>query len=234
MVAGWDGPEEGWVTMRRTTTTLVAGFALAGLAGVGIAAAAAGDGPGGRIGEILSGLVQKGTINQDQADAVEKALTDAREQDRAERQERLQDRMAAVDTLLQDTLGMTRQQVMDQLRAGKTLKQIAGDKSDELASGAVALAEQELAGAVSDGRLTQEQADRIATGLETRVSQWLAGTGDGRDLGPALGMLLGGGLGRGHGHPGGPGHMGGPGPTSDEGSPDGQSGATTGPARLTT
>ncbi len=216
--------------MRRTTTTIVAGFALAGLAGVGIAAAATGDGPGGRIGEILSGLVQKGTINQDQADAVEKALTDAQEQDRAERQEHMRARMSAVDTLLEDTLGMTRQEVMDQLRAGKSLKDIAGDKADELAAGAVTLAKQQLAEAVSDGRLTQEQADRIAADMAARVAQWLDGTGDSRDLGPALGMLLGGGLGRGHGHMGGPGHLGDQGSTADQ---DGRSGATTSTAGLT-
>ena len=59
--------------MRRTVTAAVAGVVLAGAVGAGAAWAATGDGPGGRLADVLAGLGTNGTIDQEQADAVEKA-----------------------------------------------------------------------------------------------------------------------------------------------------------------
>lgn len=199
--------------MKRTTTAMVAGLALAGLAGVGIASAATANGPAGRIGEVLASLVQKGTITQGQADAVQGAIDDAREKDQSEREARRAERQAEVDTLLESTLGLTRDEVVEKLREGRTLKEIAGDKADELAAGAKELAQKGLDEAVADGRMTQAQADALAKELDSRVDAWLAGADDGRGPGVGLGLLLGGtGRGMGHGH----------GPMHGWGRPDGE------------
>src|SRR4051812_38643041 len=67
----------------RPTTRLLAGGAAAlgaGILAVGpLSAAARGNGDGsGWVKDVLSGLVDKGTLTQDQADAVADALKDAR------------------------------------------------------------------------------------------------------------------------------------------------------------
>jgi|SRR5690348_3011273 len=71
-------------------------------------------------------------------------------------------------------LGLSRQELLDQLRSGKTLAQIANATSGKSASGLVdALVEQmqdELAAAVKDGRLTQDDANRFAQDLKARIT----------------------------------------------------------------
>jgi polyhydroxyalkanoate synthesis regulator phasin len=193
--------------MKRRALAVTAGITLAAAVGIGVAAAATGPGPVDRIGSVLSGLVTDGTLTQQQADAVAEALGDARSEARAEREQRWQDRQQEVDALLKDTLGMTRDEVLAAVREGRTLKEIAGDKADKLAAGAVDLVEEHAAEAVADGRLTQEQADRMVAGARERADAWLAG--DDLEMGPGLGlgMLLGrgmggGGMGMGHAGPG--------------------------------
>jgi hypothetical protein len=197
--------------MKRTVTAAVAGVALTGMIGIGVAAAATGSGPGSLISDALAGLVADRTLTQEQADAVAKALGDAHEEARAERDQRRAERQAEVDALLQDTLGMTREQLHEQLAAGKTLKDIAGENADELAAGALKLAEEELDEAVSDGRLTQEQADEALARAKERTDAWLAGDETQMGRGFALGFLLGRGMGGGPDGMGGADGMRGPG-----------------------
>lgn len=178
--------------MKRSVVAAVAGVTLAGAVGLGVASAATGSGPGDRIADALAGLVGNGTITQEQADAVSEALGKARAEAREQRDERRAQRQADVDALLEDTLGMTRAELRDQLRAGKTLKEVAGDKADELAAAAVALVEKGTAQAVADGRLTQAQADQIVAGAKERAAAWLKGEDDGLGRGAGLGLLLGG------------------------------------------
>jgi polyhydroxyalkanoate synthesis regulator phasin len=210
-------------TMKRTMTAAIAGLALTGMIGVGVAAAATGDGPAGRLTDVLSGLVSSGTITQEQADAVSRALEDAREQARAEHEARHAERQAKVEALLQETLDLSVAEVRERMAAGETLKDIAGSRAQALADGAVDLAEEAAEQAVADGRITQEQADALATRAQERADAWLAGEPMGR--GGGLGLLLGGrgmgeggrglqghGDGDGMGGRGGPGHGGGMGP----------------------
>jgi hypothetical protein len=195
--------------MKRSAVAAVAGLTLAGAVGIGVASAATGSGPGDRIADALAGLVTEGTITQKQADAVAEALGKARAEAREERDQRRAERQAEVDALVKDTLGMTRDELREQLRAGKTLKEIAGGKADDLAAGAIALVEQGTKEAVADGRLTQAQADEIVARAKERAKAWLAGEDDG--LG--LGLLMGGRGMRGGMHGGmgmGPGGFGGP------------------------
>ena len=185
--------------MRRTMTAAVVGVALAGMAGAGIAVAATGNGPGSRLADVLASLVQKGTINQQQADAVEKALGDARAEDLAQRQQHRAEQQAEVDALLKDTLGLTRDQLRERLAAGETLREIAGDNADEFAAGLQEMQKEHLDAAVADGRMTQEQADQIRARSQERIQAWLDGqdVGLGREFG--LGPL---GRGMGDGMPG--------------------------------
>lgn len=188
--------------MRRTVTAVVAGVALTATVGIGMASAANGTNPATYISDALAGLVKDGTINQSQADAVAEALDDARDQAKEDRQAKRAERTGQVDALLQDTLGLSRSEVAAQLRDGKTLKQIAGDKADELAAGALKLVRAGLDDAVASGRLTQEQADRAYDRAKERADAWLAGDDDARG---GLWMLMG--LG-GRGMGGGMGHHG--------------------------
>lgn len=221
--------------MKRTMTAAVAGVALAGIAGAGIAVAATGDGPGGRLADVLASLVEKGTINQKQAEAVEEALGDARVEALAEREQHRAEQQAEVDALLKDTLGVTREQLRERLAAGETLREIAGGNADEFAAGLQKMQREHLDEAVADGRMTQEQADQFRARSDERVQSWLDGedVGLGREfgLGP-LGRGMGDGMrgdgdgmGRGPGgHRGGGYGMGGHG--LDDGSTDDGTGST--------
>jgi len=193
--------------MKRTVTAAVAGLALAGLIGVGVATAADGNGPAGRLGEALSGLVSKGTITQQQADDVAEALGKAHEQDRAEREQDRTERRAEMDALLEQTLDMDMDAVRQRLMAGESLLEIAGDSADELAAGMLSKLAERLDTAVDEGRITSDQAAETLTRAQDRADSWLAGEDTGR--GGGLGLLQGpgGGMGPrgGMGHPG-PGH----------------------------
>jgi polyhydroxyalkanoate synthesis regulator phasin len=77
-------------------------------------------------------------------------------------------------------LGLSQQELLDQLRSGKTLAQIADATSGKSASGLVdALVKQmqdELAQAVKDGRLSQDDANRFAQDLKARITARVNGT----------------------------------------------------------
>jgi F0F1-type ATP synthase delta subunit len=92
-------------------------------------------------------------------------------------------------------LGTTASSLVTELQSGKTLADIAGSKKDGLIAALVAHEKQEVADAVTAGRLTQAQADAITPTLTQRFSDLVNG------VRPALRP------GRGFGHGGsGPGH----------------------------
>ncbi|HEX6886702.1 MAG TPA: hypothetical protein VF143_01240 [Candidatus Nanopelagicales bacterium] len=192
--------------MRRTMAAVLGGVTLAGAVGLGMAAAATDAGPGGRLAQVLGQLVDQGTITQEQADSVGRALAEARAGDRAELQARAAEHRAELDALLQRTIGKDLDEVRAAVVAGTTLKELAGDQADELADGLVALVEEHGADAVADGRLTQAQADAMVTRARERADAWLAGDTSGPG-GGLLGMLAGPGAGMGPGGMG-PGGMG--------------------------
>jgi len=92
-------------------------------------------------------------------------------------------------------LGTTASSLVTQLQSGKTLADIAGSKKDGLIAALVAHEKQEVADAVTAGRLTQAQADAITPTLTQRFTDLVNG------LHPAHAP----GRGFGHGGPG-PGH----------------------------
>jgi uncharacterized protein YkwD len=90
-------------------------------------------------------------------------------------------------------LGTTTSDLLTQLQAGKTLAQIAGSKTSGLIAALVAHEKQEIADAVTAGRLTQAQADQIVPTLTQRFTDLVNG------VRPAGGPGFGHGPGGGHG-----------------------------------
>jgi hypothetical protein len=77
-------------------------------------------------------------------------------------------------------LGISTDSLFEQLRSGKSLAQIANATSGKSAAGLIdALmkdAQSGLAQAVKGGRITQDQANSIAAGLEARISELVNGS----------------------------------------------------------
>jgi hypothetical protein len=78
-------------------------------------------------------------------------------------------------------LGATPAALVDQLRSGKTLAQIAnqtsGKSADGLIAALVADAKQKLAAAVTANKLTQAEANTIEANLQQRIADLVNGTG---------------------------------------------------------
>ena len=77
-------------------------------------------------------------------------------------------------------LGLTREQLIAQLKSGKTMAQVAvaqGKSVDGLIDALVAAGTAQLDKRVADGTLTAAQRDTIVSQLKTRVSNFVNGTG---------------------------------------------------------
>lgn len=73
-----------------------------------------------------------------------------------------------------EALDMEAKDLAAELRQGKTLAQVAEERGvslDDLESGMLEAAEARLDQAVSDGKLTQERAERILQGLSNRIDE---------------------------------------------------------------
>jgi hypothetical protein len=87
-------------------------------------------------------------------------------------------------------LGLSETELLEQLRDGKTLAEIAkaeGKSVDGLVQALVADAKSKLDQAVKDGKLTQTQADELAKGLEERLTDLVNGELPKMGLGPRFG-----------------------------------------------
>jgi polyhydroxyalkanoate synthesis regulator phasin len=79
-----------------------------------------------------------------------------------------------VFTAAAEVIGITNEQLKTELQSGKSLADIAESHNvdrDDLVDGIVDSIEGEIAQAVSNGRMTQEQANRLLENLEDRVEQ---------------------------------------------------------------
>ncbi|GIP37770.1 hypothetical protein J31TS4_10500 [Paenibacillus sp. J31TS4] len=94
-------------------------------------------------------------------------------------------------------LGIDKEALFTELKAGKTLAQIAQDKAgwseDVYLEKLTAAVKQTIADAVTAGKLTQEQADKQTSGLADRLKQQIEQTGQPGGRGPGHGK---GGFGR--------------------------------------
>jgi hypothetical protein len=142
----------------------------------------------GALKEALKSLVNDGTLNQEQADKVAEAV--ARE--RAERPgpgrghgpggKRGADGMKLAPAAVGEALGMEVGELQAEQRAGKTLAQIGEDKGisrETLLERLVSAADSRLAEKVTEGQLTQEQADERKAGLAERIGALIDRAGGG-------------------------------------------------------
>jgi hypothetical protein len=191
--------------VRRTIVTIVAAgavgatsFALAGpaLAEGTVPTVAGVTSQVDRIKQALAGLVTDKTITQAQADEVASTLQSAGVGGRGGRGGRGMDLATAATTLK-----LTEAELRTALVGGKTLAQVAADQDVAVTTlvDALVKAERErTAQAVTDGRLTQAQADERLTDVTARVTERVNST---RPAGGGRGGPGGGGWGGGPSSP---------------------------------
>jgi polyhydroxyalkanoate synthesis regulator phasin len=142
-----------------------------------------------RITDALAGLVDDGSITQDQADEVATTLSEAGIGGRGGHHGGRLDLEAAATAL-----DMTEDELRTALEAdGTTLADVAGEQGvavDALVDALVTAQQDRIAQAVEDGRLTQEEADERLADLEEQVTERV----NSDDWGPGRGHG-----GRGHG-----------------------------------
>jgi hypothetical protein len=102
--------------------------------------------------ERLAPLVEDGTITQEQAEAVAEHLA-------GQPRQRWQHRVEVVRGAA-ELLGLSPEEILEALREGSTLAEIAaanGSSGDELIAYLVDIVDERLTEAVADGRITEEQ-----------------------------------------------------------------------------
>ena len=156
------------------TTTAAGAVMLGGLAVAGPALAedATGTSAVERITEALAGLVDDGSITQEQADEVAATLAESGIGGPSGRGGHGPGRDFSVAA---ETLGMSEDELRAALQAdGTTLARIAEDQgveADALVDALVTAGEERIADAVADGRITQEEADERLADLEALITE---------------------------------------------------------------
>ncbi len=130
-----------------------------------------------RLRDALSGLVEDGSITQEQADEVATTLSGSGWHGGWG---------WGGSSVVTETLGLSEEELRTALEAdGATLASVAEDQGVAVEDLVAALAEavrERVATAVEEGRLTQEQADEWLADLETRITEAVQSTGpDGPD-----------------------------------------------------
>jgi len=120
-----------------------------------------------KLGSALSGLVSKGTISQSQADAINKALVDARVAGKVV----LDKNRAAKLAVITSTLGITEEALKTRMKAGDSLATIAGANKDALIAALVAFKTKEINDAQTAGKITADQATKMKANLTTRITE---------------------------------------------------------------
>lgn len=172
--------------MRKTIAAASIAVTGLGVLGLGTAAIAGAqddsseDSGGGWVDDALGGLVDDGTLTQEQADAVEDALRDARPDHGVGFGPGHHGFMFGFGRLstIAESLGIEESELRSQLADGKTIAEIAEEQGVEVQDvvGDIVAAQQErLDEAVADGDLTQEQADEILAGAEERATAFVNG-----------------------------------------------------------
>lgn len=128
--------------------------------------------PGGyraRVKSALDKLVTDGTINQSQEDAVINALKGV-----ARNGHRRLKALQQVAKVSADTIGISVGDLRTELRSGKSIAQVAtehGVSVDTVKQALITKATERINLAVSNGRLTQSQADKILAKLPAIVDR---------------------------------------------------------------
>ena len=120
-----------------------------------------------RLGSTLSGLVAKGTITQSQADAITKALEDAKTAGKV-----VMDKNRAAElAVITSTLGITEEALKTRLKAGDSLATIAGANKDALIAALVAYKTKVISDAQAAGKITAERAAKMKANVTTQVTE---------------------------------------------------------------
>lgn len=125
-----------------------------------------------RITQALQGLVDDGTLDASQRDAVAERLAEQLPPRGPGPGARARGRQLALDVAA-STLGLTEQELAAELRGGKSLAQVAEEQGvalEQLTSALRQAAEERLAQAVESGRLTQEEADGKKAQIAERIA----------------------------------------------------------------
>jgi len=153
--------------MKKKFVAVVATTAIA-LSVSATAVASADNGKGReKLGSALSGLVSKGTITQSQADAITKALEDARVAGKVV----LDKNRAAELAVITSTLGITEEALKTRIKAGDSLATIAGANKDALIAALVAFENKEITDAQTAGKITADQATKMKANVTARVTE---------------------------------------------------------------
>jgi hypothetical protein len=153
--------------MKKKFVAVVATTAIA-LSVSATAVASADNGKGKeRLGSALSGLVSKGTITQSQADAINKALADARVAGKVV----LDKNRAAELAVITSTLGITEDALKTRMKAGDSLATIAGANKDALIAALVAYKTKVISDAQTAGKITAERAAKMKANVTTQVTE---------------------------------------------------------------
>ena len=164
-----------------TAATVVASIAVGGVAGAVLGAptiAGAGEtatGAAGWVRDALSGLVEDGTIDQGQADAVATALEEARPERGLRHLHR--GHHLGLDAVA-ESLGLTQEELHDALRDGRTIADVAGERGVDVqvvVDAIVAAQRARVDEAVAAGDLTRERADELLGGAEERATALVEG-----------------------------------------------------------
>ena len=153
-----------------------------------------------RITEALAGLVDDGTLTEDQASAVAEELASSEAFPGGPMGHGPHGGMGGMERpgleAAAETLNLTEDELRSALRDGSSLADLAEEQRvavEDLVDALVAAAEERLAEAVDNGRITQERADEIAATLPERVAEAVERTweprGPGRHHGDRGGML---------------------------------------------
>ncbi|RME42759.1 MAG: hypothetical protein D6796_13960 [Caldilineae bacterium] len=136
-----------------------------------------------RAAERIEAAVAEGRLSRTRADRMLEALKTRHDAcvnegdcrpprpPRPPRRPRLKAKVRAMGRIVADTLGMSGRELLDALRAGQTLEEIAAQQGvtmDAIADALYNAAVEQLDRAVENGRLTPERADRIRPRLEQR------------------------------------------------------------------
>ena len=168
--------------MKKKVIAGVAAAAVAlSIAVTGVASADTNGAKGGmkdKLSSLLSGLVSKGTINQSQADAITKALEDARAAEDANRPTKaeMDAHRTAEIAVVTSTLGITESTLKSRMQAGESLATIAGTKKDALIAALVAFENKEIDARVTAGKLTAAQAVTEKSEVTARVTDQVNNT----------------------------------------------------------
>lgn len=130
---------------------------------------------------VLQSLVEKGVITKDQAEQIVRAVAAAAERkgDGGERREHAKRLLGNVMKTSAEYLGLTGEQLKEQLKSGKSLAQIAdatpGKSRDGLIAALTSAAEAQIKAALDAGKITPEQAaaarNRVSGAIEKIVDR---------------------------------------------------------------